>query len=144
MKIIFLDYDGVMNPQDTCIVFHKPWDAEFGKEAVKNLNYIIEQTGARVVVSATMRGSHKWTESLFKQNGIPVECYVGFTPYRNSRIRGEEIKTWLDTTIFKVESFVIVDDDNDMLDLKDHLVQTVNQNGLTFENAEKTIKILND
>jgi histidinol phosphatase-like enzyme len=56
MKIIFLDYDGVMNQANEVLVFHEPWWAKFGEEAVNNLNFILQEIGAFLVISATARG----------------------------------------------------------------------------------------
>lgn len=65
MKVIFLDIDGVLNHQewyrkrkDTVdqndISSHYPF-YEFDPESVKQLNRIIDETGAKVVVSSTWR-----------------------------------------------------------------------------------------
>jgi len=45
--------------------------------------------------------------------------------------------------VFDVKSFVILDDDCDMSGLEDNFVHINNKTGLTFEDAEMAIKILN-
>lgn len=65
MKIIFLDIDGVLNHQNwfsrrhkevnqNDVVSHYPF-YEFDPESVEQLNRIINETGAKVVVSSTWR-----------------------------------------------------------------------------------------
>ena len=65
MKIIFLDIDGVLNHQNwfsrrhkevnqNDVVSHYPF-YEFDPESVEQLNRIIDETGAKVVVSSTWR-----------------------------------------------------------------------------------------
>lgn len=148
MKVIFLDYDGVMNPPNTCLVFHTPRNADFGREAVDNLNYILEKTGAYIVVSATNRGNDSWTVKLFDYNGIDSARYIDYTSSLRDRPRGDEIKQWLTAESIRTggsepESFVIIDDESDMGELNDHLVKTNYMIGLTRTDAEKAIKILN-
>jgi hypothetical protein len=56
--------------------------------------------------------------SIFKANGIE-DCVVGLTPTINEAIRGTEIKVYLDCCD-SLESFVIIDDEEKMGDLKEH------------------------
>ena len=58
--------------------------------------------------------------------------------------RGLEIKQWLNNEFGEPCTFVIIDDDNDMDDLIDHLILTdYLDDGLTSEIADKVISILN-
>ena len=71
MKIIFLDFDGVM---DTEYYDHllseadKPIADEYGllfdPECVKNLKYIIDSTGADIVISSTWKDIMSYQEIL--------------------------------------------------------------------------------
>jgi len=64
------------------------------------------------------------------------------TMFDNSQ-RGDEIEAWLNEHP-EVKKFVILDDDNDMRNLMDHLIQTdFYKKGLTSELADKAIEILN-
>lgn len=65
MKIIFLDFDGVLNSEVWMksrfdIIDNNDIDSQYpfyeiDPNAIKNLNRIIEETGAKVVVSSTWR-----------------------------------------------------------------------------------------
>jgi len=141
MKIIFLDIDGVL------IAFK--WFKErkkfqnFNPECVNALKHIVEQTGAKIVISSTWRiYPYDW-KYLFKAHGLDPNLMVGHTPIL-SDIRGEEILAWLrDLDWGEVESFVILDDYDEMGDLKDHLVLTDGKIGLTMQDAQRAIEILN-
>lgn len=160
MKIVFLDIDGVLNSEEFFI--ERTQDCRYDNYraagyspkmsrnlcsldsvAIANLNYIISQTGAKIVVSSTWRCDDPWLQELFAVVGIP--SYIGITPYHIARHRGTEIKQWLDKHP-EVENYVILDDDNDMLDSQlDNFVQTdAYKRGLSLVNAEQAIKILNE
>jgi hypothetical protein len=55
--------------------------------------------------------------------------------------RGDEIKEWLSRNS-DVTHYVILDDDNDMSDIKDHLIQTTFYKGLLPEHAATAIEML--
>ena len=57
MKIIFLDFDGVLNPPNDVIrgTSYDFTETKFGPKAVINLNKILSETGAYIVVSSTWR-----------------------------------------------------------------------------------------
>ena len=54
MKVIFLDIDGVLN---VISQGHDEYGSLFHKHFEDNLRYIIEQTGAKIVISSTWRMS---------------------------------------------------------------------------------------
>ena len=96
MKVIFLDIDGVLVCYDsvdkTAEKPKLPIDPEthmhnFHKPCVKNLNKIIEATGAKLVLSSTWRfieGLDKTNEHLTK-NGVVAQC-VNQTPDLNRKM----------------------------------------------------------
>jgi len=161
MKVIFLDIDGVLN------VASKNRD-EFGQifteRFVNNLSFIIACTKAKIVISSTWRyRGDQFLIDLWKNRGLPGEIIGRTIGYFNPEyyelfgekevVRGEEIKHWLENNS-NIESYVILDDDSDMLpEQKYNFVQTsnnINHNdcadigyGLTKICAEKAIRILN-
>jgi hypothetical protein len=148
MKIIFLDFDGVMNPPNQIIqckvINNNTVTARFGAVAVENLNYIIEKTNAYIVTSSNWRGCAAESKHLLSNNGIEARRVISVTPRIEPRgIRGKEIQAWLDNTKREIESYVILDDDDDMGELMGHLVQTKYMDALTRSDAERAIKILN-
>lgn len=161
MKIIFLDFDGVLcNPESISVGYKArtaPEQDPYGPHAacVAALNRIIEQTGAMIVVSSTWRRGSKTPRAAMAEtlkrwgvNGTVIdvtpclesrerELYVGAT-------RGTEIARWLQTyRRHTVESFVIIDDDSDMGELKHRFVQTNFVAGLTEADADRVIAMLN-
>lgn len=154
-KIIFLDIDGVLwtGNHDRHVSNHEedPHSKinEFCPKAVTQLNRILSTDNSiNIVISSSWRcyRSLEWFKDHFKAQGIDPNRIIGCTPYL-STIRGLEIKQWLDTQSIKsdywVSGFVILDDDEDMGDLSDHLVKTSFYPGLTESKASKAIEILN-
>ncbi len=149
-KIIFLDVDGVLNYVDC---WNDPANADksivFGKECVKQLNRIIKETGAKLVVSSNWRLYKDHYDALIDKNisGIEGE-FIGETPdllpdISRETSRGLEIKEWLDEYDEDCK-YIILDDVDDMDDLIGQLVQTdFEGKGLTKEIADTAISILN-
>lgn len=120
MKVIFLDIDGVLNHQDWYvrrqeevkqddIVAQYPF-YEFDPESVKQLNRIINETGAKVVVSSTWRigRSVEQLQGILNRVGFTGEV-IDRTPSFHAKgddndgnrigytvPRGCEIDWWLD------------------------------------------------
>ena len=161
MLVIFLDIDGVLN------VYCEGRD-EFGctfhEHFVENLRWIIEQTGAKIVISSTwkMSGLEFLKEMWIKRN-LPGEI-IDITPnvvdviergtceFYDLVDRGHEIQQWLNDN--KVDNYCIIDDDTDMLPIQmNNFVRTSNNKdhedcvdigyGLTRKCAEKAVEILN-
>lgn len=164
MKIIFLDLDG-------CIVTQKTKWKDFHPDCVAALKKILDNTNAKIVLSSCWRHGfvdrtnpafpmiHRTKvipvlKERFKKWGLPPESLIDVTPdfrVKNSLDnefpsdhRGSEITMWLNKNSkhFEVESFVILDDDLDMEPHNNRLVQTVEPEGLTMENADQAIKLL--
>lgn len=143
VRCIMLDVDGCLNN----LPYLRTLNDWHGDDAVdpKNvtcLNHLIALTDAKVVISSTWR---KFKTLLDLRRILTAQGFYGdiidHTPVLD-RERGEEIQTWLDTTPYNVESFVILDDDDDMGDLAPYLVRTSFQTGLTMENVQQAAKIL--
>lgn len=119
----------------------------FDPLTIRYLKYIINKTDAKTVVTSTWRLSGiEFIKSMWKQRGLPGEV-IGITPFLSGKIRGEEIRSHLMLENQKgidIESYVIIDDDNDMLEgQKNNFVRTNPVYGLTLSDAEKCIEILN-
>ena len=164
-KIIFLDIDGVLNviPQG-----RDEYGAIFHKHFEDNLRWIIEQTGAKIVISSTWRFSGlKVMQEMWKKRNLPGEI-IDITPnevevvnkgkfdldFYDDVKRGHEIQYWIDNNSDKIFSYYIIDDDNDMLFHQiNNFVRTANNidhsdcidigYGLTRECAQQVIEILN-
>ena len=154
MKVIFLDFDGVLNviPQGW-----DDWGGIFHPEFVTNLGTIVEETGAKLVISSSWRcmGLEKlkqmWADRQYPGEIIGVTQLLPGT-YRGSIERSFEISSWLNDN--PVDGYVIIDDDIDMLDCQlENFVNTANNKthpdaidigwGLTKQCTNQAIQILN-
>lgn len=144
MKVIFLDFDGV-------ITIPPKWF--FQANLIKNVKKIVDKTGAKIIVSSSWR-----SETVENTKDIIIDrkrrcprnsmlfwlvdnLYDVTHTYRENR--GQEIKDWLDTHD-DIENYVIIDDDNDFLDEQlYHFVQTNYEDGLTEVETKRVIKVLN-
>jgi len=162
MKIIFLDIDGVLNVYSHD---HDRFGSQFHAHLVDNLRNIIDSTGAKIVISSTWRfdGLDRMKE-MWDVRGLPgeviditVDCNdlvnSGMFEFYEQVERGHEIQHWLDNHS-GIESYVILDDDNDMLtSQRDNFIRTANNMyhedcvdigyGLTKICSEEAINILN-
>lgn len=150
-KVIFLDYDGVLNNQDYLCLSDYPikreikgYEADFDPYRVNLLKQACDSTDAVVVVMSSWRFNKDAREYLMKR-GIPI---IGVTPYLENDNRGVEVQQWLDEHS-AVEKYVLLDDDKSGYteeQLK-HLVYTSNGvNGLGLEpsDVEKITKLLGE
>lgn len=152
MKFVFLDIDGVLNNSKTKVA-EKDLIATDDKN-VNNLKRIIKKTCAEIVLVSS------WKEFWDKENkGIQGDIAneideklsrFGLSVYDKTKGgvffgRGKGVLDYV--SAHDTESFVIIDDSaSDYIekDLSDHWVKTDGENGgLTFELADKAIKILN-
>ncbi len=144
MKVVFLDFDGVLNSHDFCE--RVPGQCIIGIDplAVAQVQRIVDATGAAIVISSTWRLLHKLIrlkDTLFDA-GLRAKI-LGTTP-NIGRERGHEIQAWIDATPRDVDAFVILDDDSDMVHLMPRLVQTTFHHGLTSVEADCAIAMLNE
>jgi len=141
-KIIFLDVDFVLNTRKSLT---KDGLFSLDKECLNNLFYIIEKTGAKIVLSSTWRlyNEHK---KFLNDHGI---FWIDVTPTHNyseyCATRAVEIKTWLTINNYKGK-FVILDDAEIENELWEFHVQTddMGEYGLTKELARTAISYLED
>jgi hypothetical protein len=160
MKVIFLDFDGVLN---VISQGHDGFGGIFHPEFVENLKHILDETCAKLVISSSWR--HMGLEKLnmmWEHRGYPGEI-IGITPdlwrnvvgedFHEKMQRGHEIQAILDQKP-EIINYVILDDDDDMLPTQrgNFVMCSNNINhpdcidigyGLTKECTNKAIRILN-
>lgn len=150
MKIIFLDIDGVMNNYDVvreaCQKDDMSLEAMMGKSFVERLNDIVRRTNCQIVISSSWRRFLSLVEIRkgFKFHGFQGKI-ISTTPELDKE-RGYEIDEWMKRCgkRMQAEKFVIIDDDDDMVHLSSHLVQTDMTFGLTDVHVEKIVELLNE
>ena len=163
-KVVFLDIDGVLNTKwwYTQMDRNTPKDKygyAFDPNAVSNLKKIIDETGADIVISSSWKSfGISELEDMWQDRGLPGKL-IGITPNTVSdemllnadldnmelfSIRGTEIKEWLTKHGKHVSHYAIIDDmDNMLTEQRLHFVKTDPEIGITVEDAEKAIMILN-
>lgn len=138
-KVLFLDIDGVLNSERSCLAFQGfPHDfegrgkAKFDWTAVALIRRLCGETDASIVLSSTWRILHSVHECA---NGLDLPIFDA-TPRiagYDGKVRGDEIDAWLNAHP-EVTSYAIVDDDSDMLEKqKPFFVQTDFRAGLTLD-----------
>ena len=173
-NIIFLDIDGVMNCQlhyesEQFLTYRKNavhpakgekitirendmgwmdyYCSQISKERVGWLNYLCESTDSKVVISSTWRTgkSVSFLQKIFDNCGATFEI-IDKTPNSDCRVRGYEIKKWLEENTqeyfgvdyYDFHRYAIIDDDNDMLLPQcPHFFQTDSYSGLTPKTVHK-------
>ncbi len=159
MKVIFLDFDGVLNSEASF-----RWEDKKGTQEISNtlspvccsnLQYIIENVdNVKVVISSTWRKLHTFNElkktlSYYK---VSVGCIVGITPSVLSGDRGHEISLWLEKNP-EVKKYAVLDDDNDagtalymakgVNNKRGVFCKTTWDDGLLLSQAKEVVKFLN-
>ena len=166
MKIIFLDFDGVLNSDEFLNrVNSEPHGPGFGSmmfaisnidpQALPYLDKIVDATGAKIVISSSWRAIWSWREirQILQQAGFKnYTAVIDQTPRSTTGFRGKEIDDWFGMFREKrvvspeeipVQSYVILDDSTDFTtEQQSHFVNTNPDVGLTEEDAAHAIEIL--
>lgn len=156
MKIIFLDFDGVITTPESGF--------KLCPEKMKLLEKIIDHTDARIVISSSWR-RYSLSDTIktitdksnpFVGNnpfsmperviGVTSQIYAfkhGSRDFHYRIQRGVEIYQWLKEHD-DVDAYVILDDDRDMLlSQAPHFIQVNGDIGLCENNVELAIQVLN-
>jgi len=141
MKVVFCDVDGVLN-NPSC--YSRRTDCTpADPKCVAALNRIVRATGARIVLSSTWRmDGIESCNGRFGEWGVVVPIF-DMTPQLDFQPRGHEIDEWLKGHGGEIEAFVILDDTANMAPYLDRLVLTDESRGLTEDDAERAIAMLN-
>jgi hypothetical protein len=159
MKYLFLDIDGVLNTgqYSNYLVDNglNETDADgylFDPEAVENLQYLIEETDAKIIITSTWRLDGDM-QAIWHNRNLAGEV-IGVTPtiQKEKAIgkikiwyghRGMEVEEWLSANANAPYKYAILDDENDYLPSQsDHIVLTDPMKGITKEVSDKVISLL--
>ena len=145
---ILLDIDGVMVPAASW----KPSElladgfAKFSSRAVSNLQRIISETGASIVLTTSHKANYslaEW-ESIFNSRGI-IATIDKLDNNSDNLSRKDEILNWLNSQAYQ-EDFVIIDDDKSLnglpIQIKEKLILTSPMVGLNEYDAIAAIEVL--
>jgi len=148
MNLVFLDIDGVLTDSHSYEIW-EPKDEKLGfpplkKECVEALNQLTEEMRAVIVLTSTWRvvkNAQGWIDlvQFFQEQGIEAPL-VSATPRGTNK--GAEIEEWFKCCVDPIESFVIIDDDEDVEPFTDKLILTKWDEGLTKELAQEARNVL--
>lgn len=165
-KVIFLDFDGVLNSDQTEVEASSihPY-LYLDPQLVKRVQQICDQTGAVIVLSTSWRTRihSSWAQESYLSldelreallsAGLTAEVidvtpdlaredYIGRTDLTIWRCppRHREIVAWVEKN--KPTSFVVLDDDINAK-IENHFVHTCYKKGITIEDVQKAVNILN-
>ena len=160
MKVIFLDFDGVLNcvkSKSRAPFSQLIWYVGLDSDKMRNLAKIVQETDAKIVLTTTWRehytiGAYKQEDPVGKYvnnkfRKVELKIYDKIEPGRRFN-RGRGVKKWLEEHP-EVTDFVILDDEemgyyNDYDLFDPHFVKTFwDGHGLTENCVNAAIKILN-
>lgn len=150
MYVIFLDFDGVLNHRGSFKKYKQGSVRGVDPRNVKFLNLLmlqaLEKLGElpEIVVSSTWRTCYplEQLKEILKASGFEYsDRVVGVTPVHGTGTRGFEIQMWLEHRC-DVDSFVILDDNTDMVHFRNRLVQTSDALGMQANHIRVALKHL--
>ena len=148
MKVIFLDFDGIINDYMTM--------DQINEENIEVLKTIVDETNAKVVVTSSHKYKYQRNNDVedflnnnyyvraLKESGIEV---IDLTPYmilkeKNENQREQEILEYLKNHP-EITQYLILDDDYIIESLKEHEIFLDVQAGLREKHIIPAIRILN-
>lgn len=164
MKVIFLDFDGVMtakNGTPGSYMTHGPEEYGATPECVRRVLKLAEEQGAKIIVSSNWRKFDEtgagsiWTHSIYGDIANPLpkfipqlgHAYLGKLPPVRGLGKAALITCWL-ASHGEVKRFVAFDDMcahegfRSFEELEGRYVNTDPETGLTDEDCEKAARIL--
>lgn len=158
MKVIFLDFDGVLNSSASFIMETRkrkalpkgtlcPVNQTLCYVCCSNFQYVLEHApDAKIVISSTWRQIFDldWLRAKLTSYGIDGSRVIDETPHTFSGPRGREINLWLEDHP-EVTDYVIIDDSyiGGKFTEKE-IVKTTWEVGMTLAHALQAIKILKE
>ena len=143
MKVVFLDFDGVLNhfPPGELVLSQAYLDNPLETAHVERLEQLVQRTGARVVISSSWRLRLTLDElrGALEARGFTGEV-IGTTPRLRTGIRAHEISAWL-LLHPEVTTFAILDDEPDA-ELDGRLVHTDPEHGFTDADLQRALLLL--
>ena len=155
MKIVFLDFDGVMDTAYYDDFLHKnslpetdKYGIVFDPYCIKNLKYIIDNTGADIVISSTWKDDMTYNDILdmWKDRNLPGFVTDVTPTLSHGHKRGDEIDAWLNEC--KTDCRYVIIDDLHAYHFHEHQISrllVVNPfSGLDEDTAERAVAMLNE
>ena len=149
MKILFLDFDGVLN-SEKYLKRSGSFGVALDPERMALLRGIIDKTGAKIVLTTSWREYWEKESDLCQEAGREINRFFGEfglsvfdKTQKIGKEREGEIEAWLEANP-ETEKFAVLDDRFlDSKIIREHFVKTDNyKNGLSREDAQRVIEIL--
>jgi len=135
-KIVFLDVDGVLHP------YHARPNQLFRKDCMMRLKKIIQESGAKIVLSTSWRRTAKGRSEVnaqLQRYGIPTA--IDHTRIRhNEYLRNEEVTHWIRQHPSTTHWIAI--DDLPMPQLGEHYIRTMPDRGITDVTVGQALRVL--
>jgi len=152
-SIIFLDIDGVLctqYPWKPDVIAEDGYSA-FNATCVQNLNRLIAQTKAKVILTSSRRINKTAAafEEIMHRRGFRGEVAGKINEHTelNQSSRSEEIVAWLEKN-GEPRRYVILDDDTRLAEIGErylpHWVRTTYHRGLDEEALERALSLLKE
>lgn len=142
-RIVFLDFDGVLNriSDDNTLLQPDYWENPTQAEHVARLERLVARAQAKVVISSSWRARLTLEElrATLRARGFTGDV-IGTTPRFRVGDRSLEIAAWLSANP-GTHAFAILDDDQ-LANVDDRLVLTHPEHGLTDADVEAALKLL--
>ncbi|MBQ0084071.1 MAG: hypothetical protein KBS52_04825 [Clostridiales bacterium] len=154
MKILFLDFDGVVNSGAYRENFELYEANPIEPQKLELIKRIADETSAKIVLTSTWRKFWREDGPQDNEKGILIERLFGDcglkvcskTPELDFFCRDKEVKAWLESNP-EAEAYCVLDDLSEFFEepsVKEHLVLTNSETGITEEDVSKAIGILNE
>ena len=141
-NICFLDFDGVFVNTVSSMLMKQTVEPK----AIFFLNKLFSENNFKIVVSSTWRLGETYLTlaSYLKLVGISTSLHKDFkTTEKHNKLRGNQIKEWLDAHEGEYNNYIIIDDDVDMLeDQIDNFCHVDPKEGFGAVDYHKCLKIL--
>lgn len=154
MRVVFLDFDGVLNSayynhvlESKGLLCSDEFGAIFDPSCTRNLGRIIEETDAKIVITSSWKSLMSYRDflNMWRERNLPGQV-IDVCPNRaGCRNRGDEIDSWLSECKEKCQ-YVIIDDmwaDNFNEHQISHLLVVNPYFGIEESDVERAIIMLN-
>lgn len=135
MKVVFLDFDGVINSIQWIKNKDDKWKIKhsINPQAIQWVSEFCEKYNYKVIISSTWRyGGLEECKKYLYDNGFRKSIdIIDTTPIIHGKERGDEITEWLNN--HPVEKYLIFDDDSDMTIHMDRLIKSNGFIGFTYD-----------
>ena len=149
-KILFLDFDGVLHPPPTSVP--GSWQVVLDSSSfflpalVQRVLRIVRETGCEIVVSSAWRVDFSVDQfnQIFdgKVTGITPTLDLPISAYKEGLVRYREVQDYLAYEVTGTPSWVAIDDQSKHFPEQPNIVITDPQIGVTEQQADLCIKLL--